>query len=186
MKKIITAMGNDVLNIELKKYAKYDVLYEDLICQDYVISKLPNSNAEVLILSGLLQGRWSLEEFVQKIRKENNIIRIIIVIDEIDQTTKKILNDLNVLDIFLDSSVEVRDIIEAIDREEAIKKKYEMLCETEDDYKIDEIKSFNENISKEKLGLINENNIIIEKAVQKQEVITISGIPGGRKINTCY
>ena len=185
MKKVITAMGNDVLNIELKKYAKYDVLYEDLICQDYVINKLPNSNAEVLIISGLLQGRWNLEEFIQKIRKDNNKIRIIIVIDEIDVTTRRILNDMNVLDIFLDSSVEVRDIIEAIDREETIKKKYEMLCEVQEEYKLDENKKINENISKENFEVNNESNIIIEKAVQKQEIITIAGIPGSRKIYYC-
>ena len=31
MKKIVTALGNSILNDELKKYAKYDVLTEDIM-----------------------------------------------------------------------------------------------------------------------------------------------------------
>lgn len=184
MKKIITAMGNEVLNVELKKYSKYDVIYEDLICQDYVISKLPKSEADVLVISGLLQGRWNLEEFVQKIRKENNKMRIIIVTDEIDATTKRILNDLNVLDIFLDSSVEIKDIIDAIDREETIKKKYEMVAEVPEEYKVnkDENEIGANKLYTNNVELNSRKNIIIEKAIQKQEIITICGIPGSREI----
>lgn len=186
MKKIITAMGNEVLNVELKKYSKYDVLCEDLICQDYVVSRLPKSEADVLVISGLLQGRWNLEEFVQKIRKENNKIRIIVVTDEIDVTTKKILNDLNVLDIFLDSSVEVQDIVEAIDREETIKKKYEMVAEVQEEYKVDNYKDENnEDIPKIKSEINFRKNVVIEKAIQKQEVIAIAGVPGSRQVNNC-
>lgn len=186
MKKIITAMGNDVLNLELKKYAKYDVIFEDLICQDVVISKLEKFNADVLVVSGLLQGRWNLEEFIEKIRKINNSIRIIIVTDEIDNTTKRILNDFNVLDIYLDSNIEIQDIIESIDREENIKKKYEMICETKEDYQTEKVTenvypNIEENFSNER--------VIIEKAVQKQQIIAISGIPGGGKstvaVNLC-
>ena len=57
MKSIITAMGNETLNIELRKYAKYDVLLEDMICQDVVINQLPKIEADALVISGLLQGR---------------------------------------------------------------------------------------------------------------------------------
>lgn len=186
MKKIITAMGNDVLNIELKKYAKYDVILEDLICQDIVISKLAKFEADTLIISGLLQGRWNLEEFIEKIRNENNFIRIIVVTDEIDITTQKILNDLNVLDIFVDSTVEIQDIIDAIDREENIKKKYEMIAEP----KVNYIISNDSNIKKDnETQEINKENIIIEKAIQKQQVIAISGVPGSGKttiaVNLC-
>ena len=126
MKRIITAMGNDVLNNELRKYAKYDVLYEDLFCQDILINKISKSETDVIIISALLQGQWDLEEFVEKIRSKNSIARIIIVTDEIDANMKKILESYNVLDVFIDSTVEIPDIIDAIDREETVRKKYEM------------------------------------------------------------
>ena len=178
-------MGNEVLNIELKKYAKYDVIFEDLICQDIVISKLNQCEADTLVISGLLQGRWNLEEFVQKIRKINPNIRIIVVTDEIDETTKKILKEENVLDIFLDSSVEIQDIIDSIDREESIRRKYEMISETVEEYKVEDSIEAKEDESNVK----DREKVIFEKAVQKQQVITISGIPGSGKstiaVNLC-
>ncbi len=190
MKRIITAMGNDVLNNELKRYSKYDVILEDIVCQDIVIDKLLTNEADILIISGLLQGQWNLEEFVDKIKSKNNLIRIIIVTDEIDSTTRRILESKNVLDIFIDSTVEIPDIIDAIDREETIKKKYEMIRENEELYDAEkEVKK--ENIIKEKTYKEKpvKESFLIEKAVQKQEIIAISGIPGAGKstiaVNLC-
>lgn len=182
MKRIITAMGNDVLNNELKKYAKYDVVLEDLFCQDTLITKLSKYGADTIIISGLLQGQWDLEEFVEKIRSKNSIARVIVITDEIDVNMRKILETNNVLDIFVDSTVEIPDIIEAIDREEAIRKKYEMLGENKVDYDISKPIDVPEKFE------IKEN-IILEKMVQKQEVISISGISGSGKstvaVNFC-
>lgn len=180
MKRIITAMGNDVLNNELRKYAKYDVLYEDLFCQDILINKISKSETDVIIISALLQGQWDLEEFVEKIRSKNSIARIIIVTDEIDANMKKILESYNVLDVFIDSTVEIPDIIDAIDREETVRKKYEMLGESNAEYNVSVPDVENIPIK---------NNIVLEKMVQKQEIITISGISGAGKstvaINFC-
>ena len=180
MKRIITAMGNDVLNNELRKYAKYDILYEDLFCQDILINKISKSETDVIIISALLQGQWDLEEFVEKIRSKNSIARIIIVTDEIDTNMKKILESYNVLDVFIDSTVEIPDIIDAIDREETVRKKYEMLGESNAEYNVSVPEVENTPIK---------NNIVLEKMVQKQEIITISGISGAGKstvaINFC-
>ena len=180
MKRIITAMGNEVLNNELKKYAKYDVLCDDLFCQDILISKLSKTEADTIIISGLLQGQWDLEEFISKIKLKSKLARIIIVTDEIDKTTRKILEYHNILDIFIDSTVEIKDIIDAIDREEAVRKKYEMISENISEYKVENtgIKSEKNKSSK---PIIAKENIILEKMVQKQEIIAISGIPGSGK-----
>lgn len=182
MKRIITAMGNDVLNNELKKYAKYDVVLEDLFCQDTLITKLNKYEVDTIIISGLLQGQWDLEEFVEKIRSKNNFARVIVVTDEIDESTRRILESKNILDIFLDSAVEISDIIEAIDREEAIRKKYEMLGEKKAEYDV-----LNCKVDGEKVHI--KENIVLEKMIQKQEVITISGISGAGKstiaVNFC-
>lgn len=177
MKKIITGMGNEILSCELRKYTKYDVPQEDSFCQDVFISKLKKEDVDVIIISGLLQGQWTLEEFVEKIKKVNSTARIIIVTDEIDNTERKILEDYDVLDIFLDSTVEVKDIMDAIDREETIKKKYEMVSEAN---------TTNYDVSTEAAKT---DNLVFEKVVQKQEVIAISGNNGSGKstfaINFC-
>ena len=49
---------------------------------------------------------------------------------------RKVLEKSNVLDIFLDSSVEVQDIVDAIDREDPIIKKYEMVSEDIEKYNV--------------------------------------------------
>lgn len=189
MKRLVTAMGNDILNNELKKYSKYDLVSNDLFCQDMLITCISKCEVDTIIISGLLQGQWDLEEFVSKIRKENSFARVIIVIDEIDATLRKVLEKSNVFDIFLDSNVEVQDIIEAIDREDPIVKKYAMVNEDVEKYTVID-KNLQENQSciskkleklekKEKLS--KDVPIVLEKMVQKQEVITISGIPGAGK-----
>ena len=125
MKKIITAMGNPTLNNELKKYAEYDVLGDDLFYQDAVLDFLENEGADILTLSGVLQGQWELNEFIDKVRKANGSIKIIIVMDEIDSEIKCGLLERGIQDIFLDETVEVSDIINSINREEPLRKKLE-------------------------------------------------------------
>lgn len=171
MKSIITAMGNPTLNNELKKYSEYDVICDDLFYQDAVLDFIENENAEILTLSGVLQGQWDLYDFIDKIRKINNVIRIIIVMDELDSDIKCKLLERGVRDIFLDDTVEIKDIVEAINREEPLRKRLEQsIVEVKEDeatYNYDEPK-------------------IIVKECQKQEVIAISGVNGSGKSTIAY
>lgn len=172
MKKIITAMGNPTLNNELKKYAEYDVLGDDLFYQDAVLDFLENEGADILTLSGVLQGQWELNEFIDKVRKANGSIKIIIVMDEIDSEIKCGLLERGIQDIFLDETVEVSDIINAINREEPLRKKLEksklQLAEP----------------SEEKYDF--EEKVVIVKECQKQEIIAINGINGIGKTTIAY
>ena len=170
MKRIITAMGNPTLNNELKKYVEFDVLGEDLFYQDAVIDLLEIESADILTLSGLLQGQWELNEFIDRIRKIDSSIRIIIIMDEIDSDIKCGLLERGIQDIFLDETVEVKDILNSINREEPIRKKLEHLkiCEeTEDKYCTDE-------------------RVVIVKECQKQEIIAVSGVNGAGKSTVTY
>lgn len=172
MKRIITAMGNPTLNNELKKYAQYDVITGDLFYQDAVIDILEEENAEVLTLSGLLQGQWELNDFIDRIRKVNQQIRIIIVMDELDTEIKCGLLERGIQDIFLDETVEVKDILESIEREEPIRKKLEKAK-----FKLEE-KNENSYNSEEK--------VVVVKECQKQEIIAISGTNGVGKSTIVY
>jgi MinD-like ATPase involved in chromosome partitioning or flagellar assembly len=165
MKKIITALGNPVLNNELKKFQKYDVLHEDIIYQEAVLDILEIYNPDVLVLSGLLQGQSDGIEFIDLIRKKNRVARIILITDKINEETKNILISKGIFDIFCDSEIEIGDVLEAIDREEPINKKIEIIKE-------EEREKYNNNISKEK--------IYISKT-QKQEIIAFSGTSGSGK-----
>jgi MinD-like ATPase involved in chromosome partitioning or flagellar assembly len=167
MKKIITALGNPVLNNELKRFQKYDVLHEDIIYQEAVLDILEIYNPDVLVLSGLLQGQSDGIEFIDLIRKKNRVARIILITDKINDETKNILISKGIFDIFCDSEIEIGDVLEAIDREEPINKKIEIIEE-----EVREKYNNNNNISKEK--------IYISKT-QKQEIIAFSGTSGSGK-----
>lgn len=169
MKSIITAMGNPTLNNELIKYAEYDVLSEDFFYQDAVLDFLEENEVEILTLSGVLQGQWDLYEFIDKIRKINNGLRIIVIMDELDSDIKCKLLEREIQDIFLDETVEIKDVIDAINREEPIRKKLKKLAVKEENATYDFL----------------EPKVII-KECQKQEVIAISGVNGSGKSTITY
>ena len=121
MKRVVTAMGNPTLNQELKRYTQMDVVGDDLFYQEAVIDLLEKEPFEVLTLSGILQGQWDLLEFVDRIQKINPTLRLIIVLDELDTNLKCDLLEKDVKDIFADETVEVKDIVDAILREEPIR-----------------------------------------------------------------
>ena len=169
MKRIITAMGNTTLNNELKKYSEYDLNENDLFYQDAVIDVVTTENIDILVVSGLLQGQFEFLDFIDKIQKYNNTIRIIVVMDEINTSVERKLKERGIVDIFLDENVQILDIIDAINREEPIIKKAEQVKEEISRYE------------KEHLHDKNQIEYVKEKVVQKQEIIVVSGINGAGK-----
>lgn len=171
MKKILTAMGNVNLNRELMRFSKYD-LKEDLYYQEAVIDILLEEKYDVFIVSSLLQGQLEFFEFIEKVRRIDSIMRIIIVSDEIDDVFKRKMSDFNIIDVFIDSTVTIDDIVDSIDREEPLKNKY--ISNT----KVAEIKQeYMSDLNKEN----SINSVILEKVTQKQEVIVVNGINGSGK-----
>lgn len=160
MKRILTALGNPVLNNELRKYEKYELVSEDLFYQDAVIDFVETDNIDTIVISGLLQGQNDLIDFIEAIKRKNGVARIILIVDELSNESRKTLFGMGVFDILYDSEVEVKNVIEAIDREEPLAKclMQEKSVEYDDnkkDYKVSYITK-----------------------IQKQEVIAISGING--------
>lgn len=176
MRKILTAMGNDTLNKELMKYSKYDLLTEDLFYQEAVLDVIKEEKCDVLIISSLLQGQLEFYDFVEKIHKINSLLRIIIIADEINDFFKRKMNDLEIVDLYLDSNVTLTEIIDSIDREEPVVKKAAY------NTKIDSLKV----AEKEKQKYVSTNDytkssVVIEEVTQKQEIIAVTGINGSGK-----
>lgn len=122
MKKVLTAMGNATLNNELKRYLEYELNENDLFYQDAVLDKLAEEKYDVLVVSALLQGQFEFPDFIDKIKAIDKLVRIIIVTDEISSDLRRKINEEKIVDVFLDSEVEIKDIIDAINREEPIRK----------------------------------------------------------------
>ena len=101
MKKIITAIGNEKLNLELKKVNNIQVIYNDILYKEGIIESLEEySEIDFLILSEKLDGEISLEELIEKIKIISNKIIIILItyeknIKEIYERLEKIKNQGN-------------------------------------------------------------------------------------------
>ena len=126
MKKIVTALGNSFLNDELTKYAKYDVLTDDIIYQEGVLDFISQKEVDVLIISGLLQGTQNLVDFASAIRQQNIMMRVVFIVDSISDEEKNLLFSKGIFDILYDENAEIEDVLEAIDREEPISYKAQL------------------------------------------------------------
>ena len=176
MRKILTAMGNDTLNKELMKYSKYDLITEDLFYQEAVLDVIQEEKCDVLLISSLLQGQLEFYDFISKVHKIDYLMRIIVVAEEIDDFFKRKMNDLGIVDIYLDSNVTFEEILDSIDREEPLLKRMSHIN------KIESIKVS----EKEKQKYFSEcdvpkTSIVVEEVTQKQEIIVITGINGSGK-----
>lgn len=165
MTKILTALGNPTVNNELKKYEKYDVIGDDLQYQEAVFDVLAYEDADVIIISGLLQGQFEFDEFVLEVKKKNIGARLIVIVDEIDDETKNILMAKGIFDIFYDDKITMQDILDSIDREEPISRA-RILSEISSEYVVTD--------KEEQL----ENKKYV---IQKQEIIVVSGTNGSGK-----
>ena len=68
IKNIITAIGNPILNCELKKLEKFNVLNNDILYQEGILEILDsNDKIDFLILSQLLPGQFCLENLIEEL-----------------------------------------------------------------------------------------------------------------------
>ncbi len=177
MKRILTAMGNEALNKALMRFSKYDLNEKDLFYQEAVIDALIEEKYEVLLVSSLLQGQLEFYDFIEKVRRMDSLMRIIIVCDEIDDYFKRKMAEYKIVDLFIDDNVSLEEIIDAIDREEPLKKKYINSLKDE----IDKVSETKTNYDAEIHNNEALNSIIFEEVTQKQEVIVINGTNGSGK-----
>jgi hypothetical protein len=77
MKKIITAIGNEILNKKLKKENDFEVIIEDIQYKEGIIEYLEKeNNIDILIISELLPGNIELKELIEKIKNINSLFHI--------------------------------------------------------------------------------------------------------------
>ena len=153
IKKILTAIGNPILNNELKKINGLTVVNNDIQYQEGIFETLEiNDEIDFILMSQIIPGDLELEDVVEKIEKINSNIKIILILENYDENLEKILEKKGVYRIFYDNKVEIKDIIKIIN-EDCKMEKYNEEIKRE----IDELKEYikmNNNLYENKL----ENN----------------------------
>ena len=123
IKNIITAIGNPILNCELKKIEKFNILNNDILYQEGILEILDsNDKIDFLILSQLLPGQFSLENLIKEIKNKNKKIKIIIILEEFDNNLEQILNKQGIFRIIYDNKIEIKDIINILNEDEKMEK----------------------------------------------------------------
>ena len=126
MKKIITAIGNEKLNLELKKISNIKVIYNDISYKEGIIESLEeNSDCDILILNENLDGEIFLEELIEKIKIINNKIFIILITYE--KNINKMENPYNKINYIFYKKIELNNLLNIIFQENNIIEKNEKI-----------------------------------------------------------
>lgn len=178
MKKIITALAEPQLNNELKKEKDFIVIGKDIQYQEGVIEILETEKeVDFLIISEALPGNEKIENLIEKIRRINNEVNIVIILENKKEELEKNLYSKNVY-LILYNKIEIKEIIKLIknkkeDENEKIKKEINDLKKI-----IIEQNSKNKQNKKQKIKEVKELN-------SQKEIICILGSGGvGKSIFT--
>ena len=188
MKKIITAMISQELNNELKKEKYFEVIcnniqYKEAIIDIIDLKKKNNLNIDILILDEQLPGEINLEDLILNIKKINNKIKIIIILENENSEIKQKINNLKIKSMYYINNIDIKSLIQEIKINEEntinkIKKEYnkvknrenknEEKIVTKENIEINNYLIFQDNKNKEKNKVDN-----LEKNIQKKSLIII-------------
>lgn len=115
MKKIITAIGNEILNTNLKKENNIQVMMNDIQYKEGIIEALEqNSEIDTIIFNNLLQGEITIKELINKINLINSKIKIIVILEKTNDNLEKYLYSKGIFKVIYDNQIEIKDLIKII------------------------------------------------------------------------
>ena len=119
MKKIITAIGNENLNIKLKEEKSFEIMADDIQYKEGILEFLEKEkNIDFLILSELLPGEIKIKELIERIKIINYSIQIILFLENKNQELENYLYAKGIYFIFYHNQIEFPKIIELIKNED--------------------------------------------------------------------
>lgn len=191
MKKIITAIGNPILNEYLKKEEDIIVIGNDIQYQDGIFELLEkDNNINLIIISEIIIGENTIEKLIEKIKIINKNIKIIIILENKNEELENKLIAKGIIKIFYHNNIEINKFIKFI-KENKENENEELKQEINDlknlileNKKIDEKNKSKKINNKIKNNLFEKlNNKYLNKKIVKQEkeIISISGPNGSGK-----
>lgn len=169
MIKVITALGNENIYLNLKKEKDINIISEDIQYKEGIIEILEKyQDVDFIILNSLLIGEISLKDIINYINNINKKIKIIIFLENPDEEIKKYLYEKKIYKIIYNDEIEIKDLIKIIKEEELNNE--DLKEEIEELKRI--INNNNYNYNKENKNIINKKDKIKNKLnkVQNNEL----------------
>lgn len=183
MKKVITAIGNEILNKKLKKESDFEVIIEDIQYKEGIIEYLEkDNNIDILIISELLPGNIELKELIEKIKSINSNIEIIVFLENKNTELENYLYAKGIYNIFYNNQIEIEEIIKIINNKNIeinneLKEIKQMLLEKQKNKKNNKKVILNK--------LINIFNKKQKYDLKEEKIISVTGTSGvGKSIFT--
>ena len=125
--KILTALQNPKTNEILKKKTKYSIIETDIQYQEGIIEVLEKNNKiDLIIISELLPGNIGFKDLINKIKKINNDIEIIVILENKNYKLKEFLMQKNIKSIFYNNEITIDELINVIEEKNKAKKEIEI------------------------------------------------------------
>ena len=163
MKKIITAIGDEYINKELKKEENLKIILNDIQYREGIIEVLEEfQDINFIILNTLLQGDIEIKELIKQINIINKNIKIIII-SENNGNLEELINEKIIYNIIYNKKnekINIKKLIEIINNNEEINKSDYINNNSNKDYN-------NKKIKEEKNKL---KNIIIKKKINNKNL----------------
>ena len=178
MKKVITAIGNPIVNEKLKIEKSIEVIGKDIQYQEGIFEILEKeNNIDFLILSEIISGDLNFLQLIEKVQLKNKNIRIIVVLENKNEELENLLISKGIFKILYHNQVEIKEIIQLLNITE--NKENEDLKEEINNLKklIIENNSKNQKQNKEEIKEKNQNklnskiSLFISKKIQKNKLL---------------
>lgn len=166
-KRIITAIGSDFIYNYLAE-KKYEVI-TDIPYQDGVLEFIKREFADVLILSPKLPGEYDKYIFIEKIREIDSKIKVIVIVEELEDNYKSFLYSKGIFNIFVDGKSSMEDMLAVINNDNNIASEFDLRQKSKLNMK--ECVKTNKNDSKANLT----------PKFQRQQIITFAGVGSSGK-----
>lgn len=89
MKKVITAIGNENINNELRNTNQYNVIYSDIPYQEAVVDILKEQSIDEAIIYEELIGEMNPYDFIYKLKEVNDKTNIVLIINKNSEELKR-------------------------------------------------------------------------------------------------
>lgn len=99
--RIITAIGNPILNEKLKNNTDIKVVGKDIQYQEGILEVLEeNKDIDLLVLSNILPGELDFYKLINEIKKENEKLDIVVFLNKNDENIENFLSSKNIYKIY--------------------------------------------------------------------------------------